>query len=228
MMKIHDITREISPGGAVYPRDTVPSFQTEVGTYRITRLVMSSHTGTHIDAPSHYIPGGGTVDEIPLEKVTGRVRVIDLAHVRGAITPADLSGRAPGQGAILLKTWYSSEPGFLAEYPHLLPETADFIVTEGIHCIGVDTPSVEVFGGDGSVHRKLLGNGVAVIEFLDLSGVPEGDYLMAALPLRLKGLDGSPARVVLFEGCGGVEHMSPVGDMFEHRSSGRGRERGVK
>ena len=86
---------------------------------------------------------------------------------------------------------------FTEEYPSLARDAACFITDQGIECIGIDSPSIESFNCDGSVHRQLLGNGCIIIELLDLSDVPEGDYEMVALPLRLAGLDGSPARVIL-------------------------------
>ena len=88
---------------------------------------------------------------------------------------------------------------FTEEYPSLALDAACFITDNGIECIGIDSPSIESFNCDGSVHRRLLGNGCIIIELLDLSDVPEGDYEMVALPLRLAGLDGSPARVILMK-----------------------------
>ena len=88
-------------------------------------------------------------------------------------------------------------------FPHLAPDAARFLVGAGVTAVGIDSPSIEAFGSDGSVHRELLGKGIAILEFLDLSGVAGGDYLLIALPLRLEGLDGSPARAILIDEGGG-------------------------
>ena len=158
---------------------------------------MSTHSGTHIDAPAHYLPGEQTIDRIPLERLVGPCRVLDLHDVSGLIGSGDLEGKIGGADRVLLKTWFSGSEIFDPRYPGLDVTAAELILGHGISCIGIDSPSIEPFEGDGAVHRRLLGAGTVIIEFLDLSGVTEGDYFMAALPLRLKGLDGSPARVVL-------------------------------
>jgi len=102
-------------------------------------------------------------------------------------------------GRLLLKTSFSGHHQFTEDYPSLSFDAAHLITSNAIHCIGIDSPSIESYHCDGSVHRELLGNGCIIIELLDLSAVPEGDYDMIALPLRLEGLDGSPARVVLMK-----------------------------
>jgi arylformamidase len=85
----------------------------------------------------------------------------------------------------------------MEDYPSLSADAARLITANGLKCVGIDSPSIEIFNCDGAVHRELLGHGCIIIELLDLSQVSEGDYWMIALPLRLTGLDGSPARVLL-------------------------------
>ncbi len=131
--------------------------------------------------------------------------MLDLRHVERRIGPEDLEGRLAGARKVLLKTWYSERRWFTPEYPHLAPAAASCAVQAGIDCLGIDSPSVEGMDGSGRVHRTLLSRGVAIIEMLDLSGIAEGDYWLIALPLRLTGLDGSPARVVLVQGAPGGE-----------------------
>lgn len=199
-MKIIDVTRPLVNGMLVYPGDRIPSFhQATQGRYLISDLHMSSHTGTHIDAPAHYINAGETIDSIPLRKLIGRCRVIDLSCWTTLITADHLKGRLDGFKRILLKTIFSGRDTFTEDYPSLSDDAADFITDTGIECIGIDSPSIESYSCDGSVHRRLLGNGCIIIELLDLSGVPEGDYELVALPLRIAGLDGSPARVILMK-----------------------------
>jgi arylformamidase len=199
-MKIIDVTRPLINGMLVYPGDVIPSFsQADHGRYLISDLHLSSHTGTHIDAPVHYLKSGDTIDTIPLSHLIGRCRVIDVSDAGELITAEHLDGELEGVKRLLLKTRFSGKAAFTEEYPSLALDAACSITDRGIECVGIDSPSIESFNCDGSVHRRLLGNGCIVIELLDLLDVPEGDYTMVALPLRLAGLDGSPARVILMK-----------------------------
>ncbi|WP_292365427.1 MULTISPECIES: cyclase family protein [unclassified Methanoculleus] len=197
-MKVYDITRGLSEDAVLYPGDVRPRFrEIDNGQYRVTEMTLGSHTGTHIDAPSHYIEGGRTVDEIPPGVLAGPARVLDCSDAEAFIGPGSLAGRLDGTRTVLLKTWFSERREFEPGYPALSLEAADLIVEAGITCLGTDAPSIEAFGGDGSVHRRLLGGGTVILELLDLSAVPEGNYFMVALPLRVKGADGSPVRAIL-------------------------------
>jgi arylformamidase len=199
-MKIIDITRPLTKDMLVYPGDIIPSFsQADHGRYLISDLHMSSHTGTHIDAPVHYLKHGDTIDTIPLSKLIGRCRVIDVIESGALITADYLEGKLGGVRRLLLKTSFSDKDSFYEDYPSLGYDAACSITDSGIECIGIDSPSIESYDCDGSVHRRLLSKGCLIIELLDLSHVPGGDYEMVALPLRLAGLDGSPARVILIQ-----------------------------
>jgi arylformamidase len=193
----YDVTRPLSEETPIFPGDPAVAFrQEDHGDYRITALSLGTHAGTHIDAPSHYLKDGVTIDAIPPEQLVGKCRVVDLRE-RTAITRGDLEGQIGGVERVLLKTGFSEKTAFDPAYPHMAPDAAAFLADAGVVCIGIDSPSIEAFDGDGTVHRTLLGEGIAVVELLDLSGVPGGDYYMIALPLRLEGLDGAPARVIL-------------------------------
>ncbi|MGB9176952.1 MAG: cyclase family protein [Methanoregula sp.] len=200
-MKLIDVTRPLIAGMLVYPGDVVPSFsQADHGRYLISDLHLSSHTGTHIDAPAHYLRSSDTIDTIPLDRFIGSCRVIDLSGTESTtITAADLEGTLQGVKRLLMKTWFSGEDTFTEDYPSLGYDAACCITDYGVECVGIDSPSIESFNCDGSVHRRLLGNGCIIIELLNLSHVPAGDYEMVALPLRLAGLDGSPSRVILMK-----------------------------
>ena len=203
-MKIIDITRPLSGDTVVYPGDTPPRFvQEDRGLYLISDLHMNSHSGTHIDAPAHYLKSGDTVDTIPLSHLVGSCRVLDISKAGREIGTSVIEGRIDGASRILLRTSASESTGFREDYPALTLEAANYITRKGIRCVGIDSFSIEAFVCDGAVHRELLSHGCIIIELLDLSGVPEGDYGMVALPLRLSGLDGSPARVILIRknGC---------------------------
>ena len=193
-----DISRNIAPDMTVYPGDTVPGFdQKDFGQYLITDLQISTHTGTHIDAPAHYLKTGAAIDKVPLESLIGECVVIDVSGITGEIRPGDIGDRAAGAKRVLLRTGYRDDGQFNPRYSSPDTEAARLFTRLGVCCLGTDAPSIEKFGGSGDVHRELLGNGVAIVEFLDLEGVNEGVYTMIALPLKLGGLDGSPARVIL-------------------------------
>ncbi|MDO9033776.1 MAG: cyclase family protein [Methanoregula sp.] len=199
-MEIFDITRPLSAETLVYPGDLKPSFtQRDGGKYLISDLHMSSHTGTHIDAPVHYLKSGDTIDAIPLINLIGRCRVVDVSGAGSTITAEHLDGKTDNTTRLLLKTSFSGHNKFIETYPSLSFDAACLITGKGICCVGIDSPSIESYHCDGTVHRELLGKGCIIIELLDLSAVTEGDYDMIALPLRLEGLDGSPARVVLIK-----------------------------
>lgn len=197
-MRFLDVSRIIEPDMAVYPGDPQPDFSTQChGNIRVSGLSLCTHTGTHVDAASHYMTDGMTVDNIPLGYCIGECRVIDCTSLPKELTAKDFPDTIKGSLRVLIRTAYSSSARFDPEYPHLSPEAARHLVSAGVKCIGIDSPSVEKYSGDGTVHRILLSAGLVIIEWLDLSSVPEGSYTIIALPLRLRGLDGSPARVVL-------------------------------
>ncbi|MBP2133860.1 arylformamidase [Methanomicrobium sp. W14] len=182
----------------IYPGDPGIKIKTiENSGYRVSEICFSTHSGTHIDAPSHYIKTAMTIDNIPPAVLMGEVRVIDLTSVEGSIGRYDLKGKLLGSKRILLKTSFSGKKEFEECYTHITSEAAGYLIEQGVFLLGIDSPSVESFSGDGSVHRALLKSNIVIIELLDLSVIEEGVYRLCALPLKLKGLDGSPARVVL-------------------------------
>ena len=197
--EILDLTRPLGEGVPVYPGDPKPVFQrVKRDGYVCTALRLTTHSGTHLDAPSHYLAGGTSVDRIPLQNLIGKTRVLNLEDAGDTVTADSLTGKLHGAERILIRTRASGANSFGPEFPYLAPDAARFLVQAGTLVVGIDSPSIEAPGGDGSVHRELLGSGIPILELLDLSGVAEGDYFMVALPLRLEGLDGAPARVILF------------------------------
>jgi arylformamidase len=199
-MKIIDITRPLSEDILIYPGDKLPVFrQVDRGNYLISDLQMSTHTGTHIDAPFHYFKTGDTIDSIPLSHIMGKCRVIDMTHAGTFITSHHLKGRLDGVHRLLLKTSFSAKECFDENFPSLTADAARLITGSDMKCIGIDSPSIESYNCDGTVHRELLSKGCIIIELLNLSSVGEGDYTLVALPLPFTGLDGSPARVVLID-----------------------------
>jgi arylformamidase len=170
----------------------------------ITRIEMSAHTGTHLDAPFHFQMNGAGVDQLPLEILIGPCRVFDLSELTGPITRAALEKcDFTGVTRALLKTrnsryWAKDDRVFDKKFLAVAADAAKYLVERGVKLVGVDYLSVEAFGStEYPVHNTLLGAGVVIIETLNLSGVSAGDYELIALPVKLKGADGAPARVVL-------------------------------
>lgn len=204
-MKIYDITIPISPELPSFPGD--PQVRIEPVTRldrgdqaNVSRLTMSTHSGTHIDVARHYSDHGLSVEHIPLTLLVGQALVVELHGVR-SIGRAELSRHTlRGVERLLLKTDNSQlwdRPGFCEEYASLTPDGARYLVEEGVKVVGIDYLSIERFDGDGEVHRILLGNGVLVIEGLNLGGVAAGTYELICLPLKIKDGDGAPVRAVL-------------------------------
>jgi arylformamidase len=205
MMRIFDVSVPLAAGMTTYPGD--PPFEIERlqrlgdAPFELSRLSLATHAGTHVDAPSHFVAGGASVDQLPLEILLGKARVVELL-VRERVDRADLEALDLRDDLrVLLKTRMSGlllKPGCHQDHVHLSGDAALYLVQAGIKLVGIDYLSVDRFGStDFPAHRALLGAGVVVIEGLDLSEVEPGEYEMACLPLRLAGGDGAPARVVL-------------------------------
>ena len=204
--RIYDVTVPLSDAVPTFPGD--PRFQLEPAhrisdgkPYNVGHLSCGVHSGTHVDAPFHFIEGAATVDQLPLEILIGKARVIELSVMHG-IDRKDLEAYDLRDDLrLLLKTRMSGQLGkreFQEDFVYLTEDAARYLVQAGIKLVGIDYLSIEKFGStDFAAHHALLGAGVVVIEGLDLSQVEEGEYDLICLPLRIVGADGSPARVVL-------------------------------
>ena len=205
-MALIDISLPIRDGMIVYEGDPGVSVSSAMALDRgdpanVSMLQFGSHTGTHLDAPVHFIDGAASVDKLPLELLIGPARLVEIAAER-LIEPAHLSAvRLDGCTRLLLKTRNSAlwdRAAFSREYTALSEAGARMLLERGIKLIGVDYLSVEAFGAEGHrVHRLLLGAGLVILEGLDFRGVEPGDYELICLPLRIAGGDGSPCRAVL-------------------------------
>jgi arylformamidase len=200
MPRIHDVTIPLVPGMAAHPG--APEFALEpVPSEGRSKLTLSSHTGTHVDAPAHCLQGGATVDQLPLEILLGKARVIEvLARERvdrSDLEPLDLRDDL----RVLLKTrltGHAARGAHSQDRAYLSEDAALYLVQAGIKLVGFDYLSVDRAGAaDYPAHRTLLGAGVILVEGLELSEVDPGEYDMACLPLRVAGGDAAPARVVL-------------------------------
>jgi arylformamidase len=206
MAKIFDVTVPLSARLPTFPGD--PPFRLEAThriadgePYNVSRLIMGTHAGTHVDAPYHFEAEGATVDTLPLEILMGKVRVVEL-HTRECIDRHDLEELDLRDDLrVLFKTRMSGQlrnAEFHEGFVHLTAEAADHLAQSGIKLVGIDYLSVEKFGSkDFAAHHALLRAGVIILEGLDLSAVEPGEYEMACLPLLVEGADGAPARVVL-------------------------------
>ncbi|MDN5872273.1 MAG: cyclase family protein [Nitrococcus sp.] len=168
----------------------------------LTQLAMSAHTGTHMDAPIHYLPDAASMDALPFSATIGRARVIAVT-TQGTIGPRALESAGIRAGErLLLKTRNSdriwSEHAFDPEFTALSLEAARYLASRQIRLLGIDYLSVGPFNGEGAeVHRALLGAGIWIIEGLNLGAVDPGHYDLVCLPLRIAGADGAPARALL-------------------------------
>lgn len=170
-------------------------------TANLTKLSMSAHTGTHMDAPRHFIDDGAGIDSMPFDATVGPARLIEIEDP-AVVTAAELERHGlDGVERLLLRTRNSErrwwEEDFDAGFVHIEPQAAELIADGGVRTVGVDYISVGGMESGAQTHLALLGAGVWIIEGLDLSGVSAGDYELVCLPLRLAGADGAPARAML-------------------------------
>lgn len=170
-------------------------------TANLSMISMGTHSGTHVDAPLHFIDGGNGVDTMPLETLVGKARVIAIRDAE-SIKPEELKEHRIRRGErILLKTRNSSRlwqrKEFAEDFVYLSDDAAKFLAARGVRAIGVDYLSVGSYRDGGDTHRALLGGGVWIIEGINLSAVAPGSYYLVCLPLRIVGGDGAPARAIL-------------------------------
>ncbi len=168
----------------------------------VSTLSMGSHTGTHMDAPRHFLAAGKGIDEIPLDATMGSARVIEI-HDSESIKPDELRSQQIQHGErILFKTQNSARgwktQAFIEDFVYISQEAARYLASLGVQTIGVDYLSVGGYKKDGKeTHQALLGAGIWIIEGLNLSQVQPGTYELICLPLKIAGGDGAPARAIL-------------------------------
>ena len=209
MRRVIDISVPNGPAQHVYPGDPEPRIEPVRSIARgdvcnLSLLHLGSHTGTHVDAPYHFIADGPRLGQVPLDRMVGPCVVADLRG-RRAVDAAALASVHTTPGDLLLCLTDNSAkwaaPAFQRDFTFVTKEAADVLVDRGVHALGMDYLSIEAFGSpDFPVHHRLLGAGVFVIEGLDLRGVAPGRYYLVCLPLKFPDLDGAPARAVLLDG----------------------------
>lgn len=210
-MTIHDISLTITPDLPTWPGDPrleLDQFESmDKGAHaNVTRISSSLHLGTHVDAPHHFLNDGRTVEQIPLEVLTGQCYVLQLPDGVDAIT-SDVLERveiAPDMKRILFGTsnshlWAKGVKEFQTDYVAITEDGAQWLVDHGVLLVGVDYLSVAPYGDSEATHKILLGAGVVVVEGLNLSNVMRGFYDLYCLPLKIAGADGAPARAILIQ-----------------------------
>ncbi|GAA4026350.1 arylformamidase [Actimicrobium antarcticum] len=199
-----DISPLLSADTPVWPGDTAlstsPTWQIDAGCpVHVSRVTMSTHTGAHCDAPSHYDMAGASIDQVALEAYIGPCRVIDCVGVT-LVQPDDIRDFLVALPArVLLRTYRTApqahwDPDFAA----VAPATIALLARHGVRLIGIDTPSLDPQESKTlDAHHAVRRHGMAILEGIVLDAVDAGDYELIALPLRLAGMDASPVRAIL-------------------------------
>jgi arylformamidase len=212
-MRIYDITVPIQSHTPTFPGDPGVEIQTVLAMAQgdaanVSLLRFGAHTATHVDAPIHFIEGGSTVAEMPLDALLGPARVIELPPDAEAVRPEHLAPEnLQNAERVLFKTrnsgfWGEIDKGFREDFAYITPAAAQVLAENGVRLVGIDYLSVEKFGADSfDTHTTLLSRGVVILEGLDLREVRAGVYELICLPLKLASGcgDGAPARAVLRE-----------------------------
>ena len=209
-MKIYDISLPLSQELVTWPGDPPlnlsKAFSIAAGdACNVTKLEMGVHTGTHIDAPYHFVQAGVTTESIPIQTLMGKCLVIEVT-TQSDIQVADFEGyELQKHKRVLFKTtnsalWESGTKKFDKNFIALSLEAANYLVQAGVVLVGIDYLSIESFGAcTHDVHNTLLRNSVTILEGLNLFEVDEGIYDLVCLPLKLIACDGAPARAILKE-----------------------------
>lgn len=208
-MKIYDVTVPLSEETPVYAGDPPVQIESASAIARgdaanVSRLCCGVHTGTHVDAPAHFIEGARLVHELEFERLIGRCRVVEIDETVLAIAAKHIKNLA-GVERVIFKTrnsnfWADFSQGFRKDFTYIAPDAARALVDLNIKLVGIDYLSVEKFDAETfETHVTLLEREVVIVEGLDLRAVPAGDYELICLPLKIVGGtgDGAPARTIL-------------------------------
>ena len=216
-MTIYDISLTISPNMPIWPGDPavalIQAASIDSGANaNVSQLSFSLHTGTHVDAPHHFLNDHQTVESLPLNVLTGRCYVAHLGDGVGAITAEVLeAAHLPLDASrVLFRTrnssiWARGITEFQTDFVAVPLDGAEWLVRRGIKLVGVDYLSVSPYKKSRPTHEVLLKAGVVILEGVDLSQVTQGFYDLYCLPLKVAGSDGAPARTILISSD---EHQS--------------------
>lgn len=207
MNKFKDVTLGISNAMPVWPGDPevhikeVKSILTDG--FAVSEITIGSHTGTHIDAPSHFIEGGKNADDLDLSILIGPCLVLDFSNLGRTITAhdvyeklSDIHKEVPER--IIFKTFHGNPDAFKgAKGLGIDEDTATFLLSNGCRLVCTDLPSIEPETSNMMVHKRLLGSDVIIMESLALDEIEEGPYFLISLPLKMVGADATPCRAIL-------------------------------
>jgi arylformamidase len=213
---IYDISLPISESLAVWPGDPPVNIRQSSHIAKgdnatISWLTFGAHTGTHVDAPAHFILDGNGVDTIDLNILVGQTVVVEALDVTSLTVSALESLSIPrGFDRILFHTrnsqlWEKECSTFNSEYVAIPEDGAKWLVSHGFRLVGIDYLSVAPFKNGTPTHRELLSAGVVIVEGLNLCGIRSGIYQMICLPLKIVGIDGAPARAILIDKSANAE-----------------------
>ena len=210
-MTIYDISLTISPNLPTWPGDPKPAIEKiesmdEGAHNNVSRISAGVHLGTHVDAPYHFLNDGATIEQLPLDILTGPCYVVQLPDGIEAITAEvlDRTEITSEMKRVLFGTrnshfWARGESEFQTDFVAVTEDGAEWLVRHGVQLVGVDYLSVAPYGDSVPTHTVLLKAGVVVIEGLNLSNVMRGFYDLYCLPLKIAGCDGAPARAILIQ-----------------------------
>jgi len=200
---IDPATTPIYPGDAPIKLDFLQHLD-KGGKLTLSAFAFGAHTGTHVDAPMHFIKGGDSLDKLSLDRFMGPVRVIDCSPDALAIDARELNKHAwRGARRVFFRTRNSgngwmTDPVFHKDFTYLAPDAAQLLANAGVELVGVDYISAEEFGAAQPLtHRALLGKGIPIIEGLDLRSIKAGEYDLIFLPIRVVGHEAAPSRALL-------------------------------
>jgi arylformamidase len=212
-MQFHDITVSLSENTPIYPGDPkldIESWKSLANgdSANVTYLRLGAHTGTHVDAPAHFISDAAKVDSIPLDSLIGPAAVVEVPDSYQTIDEEFVGKNVlRGTERVLFKTrnsklWSEKASEFQTDFTHLSVQAANYLVQLGIKLVGIDYLSIEKFRSvDHETHLSLLSKGIVILEGLNLTSISPGTYELICLPLKVSGAlgDGAPARAVLGE-----------------------------
>jgi len=210
-MTIYDISLSITPDLPIWPGDPTLELERissmEAGAaYNATRISACVHLGTHVDAPRHFLRDGRTVEQLPLDVLTGPCYVTQLPDGIEAITAEVLDRTEINSemkrvlfGTSNSRYWAKAESKFQTDFVAVTEDGAEWLVERGIELVGIDYLSVAPFDESIPTHEILLKAGVVIVEGLNLSNILRGFYDLYCLPLKIAGSDGAPARAILIQ-----------------------------
>ena len=204
-----DISIDISPDMVQWEGDSPVKIRQVLDVakgapYNLSEMKMSVHTGTHMDAPRHFLDDGALIEDFPLELLIGEVQVVDIPQDAESINATVLraAGIRSGIKRVLFKTrnsqyWKTHPQEFQDDFVSVSLDGADYLIEQGMELVGIDYLSISPADDFRPVHSRLMEKNIAIIETLDLSEAEAGFYTLVCLPLKLRGVEGAPVRAVL-------------------------------